>query len=129
MVRLAVSGGQSAWPSPTLSDVRTGTETNSVATLSAGKLKAGKMAMLTLTFTETDGSAANITPYLGAFAHVIATPEDGSSLLHVHPMDGGQPNEGMLHVSFPTEGFYRLWVQFIDAGELKTIPLSVAVTK
>jgi hypothetical protein len=44
-------------------------------------------------------------------------------------MDGGQPNEGMLHVSFPTEGFYRLWVQFIDAGELKTIPLSVAVTE
>jgi hypothetical protein len=129
MVRLAVSGGQSAWPTPTLSDVRAGTSANSVATVSAGKLKAGKMTMLTLTFTETDGSAAYITPYLGAFAHVIATPEDGSSLLHVHPMDGDQPNEGMLHVTFPTEGLYRLWVQFIDAGELKTIPLSVAVTK
>jgi hypothetical protein len=83
--------------------------------------------MLTLVFTKSDGSPAAVTPYLGAFAHVIATPEDGGSLLHVHPMDGKTPNEGMLHATFPKAGSYRLWVQFNDDGVLKTIPLSVLV--
>lgn len=87
------------------------------------------MAMLTLTFTKADGSPSNATPYLGAFAHVIATPQDGSSLIHVHPMDGSVPNEGMLHVEFPKEGFYRLWIQFNDEGILKTVALSVKVNK
>jgi hypothetical protein len=86
------------------------------------------MTMLTLTLTEVDGSPANITPYLGAFAHIIATGEDGSSLIHIHPMNGNRQNEGMVHVTFPAAGYYRLWVQFVDAGILKTIPLSVAVT-
>lgn len=127
--RLLVENGTPEWPTPNLSDVRSGSLTGSVATLSNQKIKAGKMAMLMLTFTEADGSPANISPYLGAFAHVISTPTDGSSLLHVHPMDGSTPNEGMLHATFPNPGFYRIWVQFIDGGVLKTIPLSVAVTK
>ncbi len=83
--------------------------------------------MLDLKFTRTDGTSAVITPYLGALAHVVATPTDGDSLIHVHPMDGNQPNEGMLHVTFPTAGMHRLWIQFIDGGNLKTIPLVVKV--
>lgn len=127
--RIEVTGGQPEWPTPVLGDVRSGTLTGSVATLSNQKLRAGKMAMLTLRFTKSDGSPADITPYLGAFAHLIATPMDGDSLIHIHPMNGGHPNEGMVHVTFPEAGDYRIWVQFIDAGVLKTVPLSVTVTK
>jgi hypothetical protein len=127
--RIKVSGGAQEWPAPVLSDDRSGSESGSVATISNQRLRAGKMAMLTLKFTRVDGSAANITPYLGAFAHVISTPEDGDSLIHVHPMNGGSPSEGMLHVTFPRAGFYRVWVQFIDAGILRTVPLSIEVTK
>ena len=87
------------------------------------------MAMLTLTLSREDGSPAIVTPYLGSFAHVISTPEDGDSLIHVHPMNGSSPTQGMLHVTFPTAGFYRVWVQFIESGALKTVPLSVEVTK
>ncbi len=127
--RIEVSGGQPEWPAPTLGDVRTGSQAGSVATLSNQTLRAGQMAMLNLRFTKSDGSPGDITPYLGAFAHLIATPIDGDSLIHIHPMNGSLPNEGMVHVTFPEAGDYRIWVQFIDAGVLKTVPLSVTVTK
>ena len=73
-----------------------------------------------------DGTTPQIEPYLGAFAHIIATPSDGDALIHVHPIGTG-PSQGMLHTTFPAAGEYRLWIQFIDDGNLKTIPLSVKV--
>ena len=125
--KLAVTGGSTAWPSPpTLSDIRSGTSGVSAIQLSKSKLTAGKMAMLDLKMSRTDGSASQLTPYLGAFAHIIATPVDGDSLIHVHPVSTG-PSQGMIHAMFPDSGKYRLWVQFIDGGNLKTIPLSVEV--
>lgn len=127
LTRIHVYGGAPEWPAPTLSDIRIGENLGSVSTLSNTVLREGKMAMLKLTFTKADGSDGDIAPYLGAFAHVIAVSEDGGSLIHVHPMDGKKPNEGMLHVTFPNKGFYRLWVQFIDGGILKTVSLSVEV--
>jgi hypothetical protein len=125
--RIEIQNGLPAWPAPVLIDERVGKDSGSVATLSSTNLRAGKMAMLNLTLTREDGSPAEVTPYLGAFAHVVATPSDGATLTHVHPMDGEVPNEGMLHMTFPKAGFYRLWIQFLDAGVLKTVPLSVKV--
>lgn len=74
------------------------------------------------------GSVEFLTPYLGAFAHVVAVPSAGDSLQHVHAMDISS-DEGMLHTTFPAAGEYRLWIQFVDGGTLKVIPLSVVVTK
>ena len=126
--RLNINGGRAAWPSsPKLSDVRSGVDGNSVATLEATKLKAGQSVMLNLSFTRVDGSKPKIVPFLGAFAHVLAVSDDGDSLLHVHPMDGSQPNEGMVHMKFPAAGAYRLWVQFQDDAIVRTISLSVTV--
>ncbi len=126
--RLNVSGGKAAWPAPpALRDARDGTDGNSRATLSSTRVKAGKVAMLTLTFSRADGSNPEITPLLGAFAHVAAVPDDGDSLLHVHPMDGTKPTEGILHLTFPEAGFYRVWVQWMDGGQLRIVPLSVQV--
>lgn len=128
-IRLEVTGGQQAWPAPVLGNVRSGKDSGSVATLDNQVLRAARMAMLTLKISREDGSPAIVTPYLGAFAHVISTPDDGDSLIHVHPMNGSSNDQGMLHVTFPTAGFYRVWVQFIEGGALKTVPLSVVVTK
>ncbi len=125
--KLSVSGGTVAWPTPpALTDSRSGQFGVSKINLSLNKLTAGKMAMLDLSMMRTDGSKPQLTPYMGAFAHVIATPEDGDSLIHVHPVGSG-PANGMLHVTFPSEGMYRLWIQFIDGGNLIVIPLSVKV--
>lgn len=126
--RITVTGGRPENPTPPeLGDVRSGVDGNSKATISAGAIKRGQMTMLALTLTRTDGSKPNITPYLGAFAHVILVTSDADSLLHVHPMNGAHPNEGIIHTMFPDAGDYRVWVQFMDDGKLRTVPLSVTV--
>lgn len=126
--KIKVQVNKPAWPNPpTLKDIRAGASGNSTVTLSKERLKAGSMAMLNVILGRNDGSQPSITPYLGAFAHVIAVTDDADTLIHVHPMGGSRPNEGMLHATFPRKGFYRLWIQFIDAGLLRTIPLSVQV--
>lgn len=124
-----VMGGKPENPTKPLGDVRTGVDSSTKIVLAGSKIKAGKMAMLGFTVTRTDGKNPILTPYLGAFAHVIATPTDGDELTHVHPDVGNKPNTGMLHATFPTAGDYRLWIQLIDGGELKTVPLSVSVSK
>jgi hypothetical protein len=60
-------------------------------------------------------------------AHVVAVPSDGTWLLHVHPMDHGVPNQLMLHMEFPLAGDYRIWIQVVNGGALRVIPLSVTV--
>lgn len=125
--RADVNVNKQASPDPSLSDVRSGVDGVSQVTVSATKLYAGKFAMLDIDFSRTDGTAPIITPYLGALAHVVAVTEDGDSLIHVHAMDGDTSTSGMLHVSFPTQGFYRLWVEFMDGGTVKKVALAVQV--
>lgn len=124
-----IMGGAKENPVLPLGDVRIGVDKNTKVTLAKSKLKAGKMAMVNFTISRTDGKKPQLSPYLGAFAHVIATPTSGDEMIHVHPMEGKKPATGMLHATFPKEGTYRLWIQLIDQGELKTIPLSVTVSK
>lgn len=125
--RLDVTMRKPALPAPpVLGDYRTGSDGTSAAEIGKTKIVAGKMVMLDLKMSRTDGSTPKLTPYLGAFAHIIATPADGDELIHVHPM-GTSATHGMIHASFPTPGDYRLWIQFLDDGNLKTIPLSVTV--
>ncbi len=123
---LVVENGSAEVAVQPLGDVRTGTDGITQVELEATTIKAGKMVMLDFTVTHTDGTEPQLSPYLGAFAHVIATALNGSELIHVHPMEAG-PTSGMLHATFPNSGDYRLWIQFIDGVDLKTIPLSVVV--
>lgn len=128
-VKTHVVGGKSKIPVVALGDHRKATHDLTTLQLDKSPLKVGKMAMLNFKVTREDGQVAQITPYLGAYAHVIAVSPDGNELIHVHPMPGDTPNEGMIHATFPTVGDYRIWVQLLDRGELKTIPLSVTVLK
>ncbi len=124
-----VMGGSSENKVSPLGEMRTSENANSKIVLSDIKIKAGQMAMLDFTISRTDGLEPLLTPYLGAFAHVIATPSDGDELTHVHPVQGSKPFTGLLHATFPSAGDYRLWVQLNDRGELKTFALSVTVLK
>lgn len=128
VTKTIVAGGEKEIPVSALGDVRIGKDHSTIFELSNEILKAGKMTMLGFTVSRDDGQEPQMSPYLGAIAHVIAASPDGDELVHVHPMAGKNPNTGMIHATFQTPGDYRMWVQFNDHGELKTIPLSVQVT-
>jgi hypothetical protein len=110
----------------TLGEIKTSSDDISVATIS-GKAKVGSQSMLMVKFSRTDGSTPEMTDYLGAFAHILIVPKDGTAIIHAHPMSTGKPNEGMIHVTFPKEGEYRIWIQYLDAGNLRIVPLSTKV--
>lgn len=129
MKRLLIENGEPELPLLPLGDNRIGADGITRVELAKTKIKAGKSVSIGFTVSRTDGSQPDLSPYLGEFAHVIATPAAGDLLLHVHPMEGSQPHSGELHVKFPAEGEYRLWVQLVDGGSLKTIPLSLTVNK
>lgn len=129
LTRALLANGKAENPVLPLGDVRKGSDNKTILELSNIKIKAGKMVMLNFKVARTDNLEPIMAPYLGALAHVIATPSSGDELIHVHPMQGGEPNTGMIHATFPAEGAYRIWVQFIEHDELKTIPLSVTVVK
>lgn len=128
--QLKVSGGDPANPIPAaLKEIRKGADGTSAVALSNETLRAKKMAMLTLSYSRKDGSKPEISPYLGAKAHVFAVPDDGDSVVHVHPMDTAKPNELMIHATFPAAGMYRVWIEFVDGGAHKRVPLAVKVVK
>ncbi|MBC7467274.1 MAG: hypothetical protein H7256_14885 [Bdellovibrio sp.] len=124
-----VVNGKPSIPIVALPENRKATDQATSVELDNTKLQAGKMAMITYTVTREDGQQPEITPYLGAPAHVIAVSPDGDELIHVHPMEGATQNTGMIHAIFPTEGDYRVWVQLLDHNVLKTMALSVNVSK
>ena len=127
--RFKVVGGKPALATITLGNNRKANAGNTVIELSKQEINAGKMIMLTYTVSRNDGTQPEVTPYLGANAHVIVVSPDGDNLIHAHPMDDKNSNTGMIHVTFPVYGDYRVWIQIIDEGVLKVVPLSVTVKK
>ena len=125
---IQVIEGQVANPVPTqLGDHRTGNEGISVVILESGAVSQGRPTSLQLQFSRIDGSRPVLTPNRGALADVVGTLVDGGQIFHIHPVDSGLPNQLTLRAVFPVRGDYRLWVQFIDRGQSRTVPLSVQV--
>jgi hypothetical protein len=126
--RLNVLGGASENAVEEIGDVRTAVDGVSRATLGSAIIKAKQMVMLPITFSRTKGNGTpKITPYLGEPAHLVVVSDDGDSLIHAHPMGGMSPNDMMAHLNFPEAGNYRIWLQFIDDGVLRVLPLAVQV--
>ena len=125
---IVVAGGSTANNvPPVMSDLREGEDGLSHIQMTSVRFVKNVVAQPNINFSRTDGTSPSLENYLGAKAHVVVTPLDASALIHTHPMDHGISNQLMLHMTFPQAGFYRLWIQFVDAGQLRVIPLSVQV--
>ncbi len=126
--RVMVSGGKPAHSAPPkLIESRQYSQGPLQVSLGQNEVKAGEETMITMTISRKDKVPLKLSPYLGAFAHVVATPASGDSLIHVHPMNGQKSNEGMIHTKFPSAGSYKLWIQFEESGKVVTAPVVIAV--
>lgn len=87
-------------------------------------LRAGKATMVMIKATTPDGKDfTGLEPVMGAFAHLVAFPEDLQSVTHVHPL-GKEPEgaterggpELSFHVEPEKAGFQKLFLQVQIGG-------------
>jgi hypothetical protein len=71
----------------------------------------------------------DLEPYLGALGHLVALRKGDLAFLHVHPEDyaGAAGPEISFHATFPSEGRYRLFLQFAHAGKVHTAAFTLTV--
>jgi len=102
--------------------------------LDAGQARPGEEADLRFTITK-NGEVVHTEPYLGAGGHLVALREGDLAFLHVHPADddhGGAPTDEHddsvgFAATFPTEGRYRLFLQFQHEGRVHTVAFTQEV--
>ncbi|MGD9695235.1 MAG: hypothetical protein AB7V42_06190 [Thermoleophilia bacterium] len=96
--------------------------------LSAPRMRAGDEATLAYAITRDGAPVADIRPYLGAGGHLVALREGDLAFQHVHPRTetaaGGRIS---FAASFPAAGRYRLFVQFLHDGAVRTAEHTVEV--
>ena len=72
-------------------------------------------------------------PYLGAGGHLVALREGDLAYLHVHPGGHGEPeahDDAVAFMSeFPSEGRYRLYLQFKHEGSIHTAEFTQEVAR
>jgi hypothetical protein len=94
------------------------------------ELRAGEQAVLSFALTVDGRAATRISRYLGAYGHVVILREDEpQTFVHVHPVDGAAPSDGVVRfaTNFPSAGRYVLFAQFDADGMVRTFPIAVDV--
>jgi hypothetical protein len=122
---LAVDGEASYQPLPAPTTTAT-TDDGYDVQLDADALRAGREAELRFTVTR-DGEAVRTQPYLGAGGHLVALREGDLAYLHVHPQAHGEAVSFMTEL--PSEGRYRLYLQFKHEGRVHTAELTQEVAR
>lgn len=112
-------------------------------------IRAGEPVHLDFELTEDGEPVTDLSPYLGAAAHVAIVSEDGTDFAHGHgeakdakqDAHGGEGHEeGEAHAvpesfgpgvhadhTFEQPGLYKLWAQFERDGKVLTTPFVVEV--
>ena len=93
-----------------------------------GSAEAGAETMLTATVTRDGEPVTDLQPYLGAYGHLVSLRDGDLGYLHVHPRDDTGPGpEISFDTEFPTEGRYRLFLDFRHGGTVHTAAFTVSV--
>ncbi len=124
--QLTVFAGNAANPAPpVLSDTLVAEDGLSRVTLT-GPFVSGSTQQVPISFSRTDSSQPSLGLYLGEYIHAIFVPLAGTPLIHVHGMlSGGQFH---LMLNLPAPGQYRGWIQFKDAGVVKTAAVAITAS-
>lgn len=115
-------------------------------TLSQTTLTGGQPKALNVTVLKNGEPAKDLTPYLGAAAHVVFINTSTLAYVHIHPTLRAKSGEnaGMdsaMHMPMPSEGkagpfmqmglpalpagTYKVWLQFRGNGKLYTVPFTL----
>jgi hypothetical protein len=87
----------------------------------AGDLVAGEASPLTATITRDGEPVTDLQPYLGAYGHLVALREGDLAYLHVHPEDAGAGPEIPFVAEVPSDGRYRLFLEFRHSGVVRQV--------
>ncbi len=95
--------------------------------LTADRVRPGAEARLRFAITKA-GATVHTEPYLGAGGHLVALREGDLAFLHVHPTEHDDPPRAVgFAATFPTEGRYRLFLQFRHEGRVRTAAFTLEV--
>jgi len=86
----------------------------------------GTGSSLSFRITRGGREIEDLDPYLGALGHLVALREGDLAYLHVHPT-GGAGAQIEFHTEFPSQGRYRLFLQFAHAGVVRTAAFTVEI--
>jgi hypothetical protein len=101
----------------------------------SGTPKANEPSMLTFSVTRDGKPVTDLQPYLGAYGHLVALRASDLAYLHVHPM--GEPGDGVtpagpeigFHATFPSDGDYRLFLDFKHQDLVRTAEFTISVDR
>jgi len=85
-----------------------------------GDLVPGESSPVTLTVTRDGEPVTDLQPHLGAYGHLVALREGDLAYLHVHPEESGAGPEVPFLAEVPSEGRYRLFLDFRHGGVVRT---------
>jgi Cupredoxin-like domain len=112
--------------------------------MESGELESNKETTLNFTLYDAVSSefASGIEKYLGESAHFVIISQDLKNFVHAHPvsMENVKANDARManvppnsvfgaHVTFPTDGLYKIFVEFKRSGKVSVAPFVVNVKK
>ncbi|MFB7195268.1 hypothetical protein ACFC1L_12925 [Streptomyces sp. NPDC056210] len=90
-----------------------------------GGLGAGAASELTLSVARNGKPVTDLQPYLGSYGHLVALRSGDLAYLHVHPNKGGPGPEVSFTATAPSNGTYRLFLDFKHDGTVRTAEFTV----
>ena len=129
---LTVSGTAREEPLPAPASTAV-TDTGYRVELEAESASAGAPAALEFHVTR-DGEEVALEDYLGAKGHLVALRAGDLAYLHTHPAVGEGHTDGSgeaigFETEFPSEGSYRLFLQFKHGGDVYTAAFTREVAR
>jgi hypothetical protein len=94
--------------------------------LEAGTPTPGTGSSLRFRINRGGREVEDLEPYLGALGHLVGLREGDLAYLHVHPT-GGACAQIEFHTVFPSQGRYRMFLQFAHAGAIRTAAFTVEI--
>ncbi len=93
------------------------------------ELVAGDEVALSFSVARGGAPVVDLEPYLGARGHLVGLRQGDLAYLHLHPEDAAEENRIVFMGSFPSPGAYGLFLQFQHDGVVRTVPVTVEVTR